>query len=521
MKSFIPCAKDGPAMSHPKPEHSIGRRDLLKGAATAGMASLLDPWRSLAATPAQSELIRCENSRPGTTAWRLTNVHIDPTTKYRSRAIEGYCSRTSVCAGEQLQIMVSTDPASSFMIDIFRLGYYGGAGGRLVERLGPFPGKVQPDPAIGEERLRECQWEPAVAFDIPQDWPSGVYVGKLTAEREKAESYVIFIVRDRRQCDFLFQCADSTWLAYNRWPGQWSLYDDGRNPWYIGPETRVSWDRPYGKYCQVIDNDLFTGSGSFMLWEFPLVFWMEKEGYDVSYISNVDTHVDAAGLLRCKGILSVGHDEYWSREMYDQVKAAISAGVSVAFLSSDTCWGLISFLPGGRGAANRVITRVGQFGPLEPEAVKAFPELSRFKTFGPTEGDLIGARNVWPYSGGADWICSSEKHWLFAGTGMKNGDGIPGLVGFEWMGAPANIPGLEVVARGRIGKPEREYTATIYAGPKENVIFNASTIWWADGLSAPPGYVTPSAHGATPKGPDPRVQQITKNLLQKMRGSST
>ena len=191
--------------------------------------------------------------------------------------------------------MVSTNPPSPFVIDLFRLGYYGGQGGRHLQRLGPFTGKVQPDPEIGVERLRECRWEPAVTLVIPTDWPSGVYVGKLTAESEGFQSYVIFIVRDDRACDFLFQCSDTTWSAYNRWPSQWSLYDDGRKEWYVGPKTRVSWDRPYGKYCQVVNNPLVTGSGSFMLWEFPLAFWMEKEGYDVSYISNVDTHADGAG----------------------------------------------------------------------------------------------------------------------------------------------------------------------------------------------------------------------------------
>jgi hypothetical protein len=353
-----------------------------------------------------------------------------------------------------------------------------------------------------------------VSFPIPTDWPSGVYVGKLTADREGFESYVIFIVRDDRACDFLFQCSDTTWSAYNKWPGRWSLYDGNG----IGPHVRVSWDRPYGKYPQVVDNPLFIGSGTFMIFEFPLAFWMEKEGYDVSYISNVDTHTDGSGLRRAQGFLSVGHDEYWSQAMYDNVKAAIQDGVSVGFLSSDTCWGLIPFWPSSTGAPHRVITRLGQFGPLEPAAVKAYPELSQFKQFGPTEADLIGARNTYPWTGGADWICSAEKNWLFEGTGMKNGDGIPDLVGFEWMGLPASIPGLEVVARGRIvsAGAEGEYTATVYPGPKDNVVFNAATIWWADGLSSPPGYITPAAHGAKPKGPDRRVQRITANLLKRM-----
>jgi hypothetical protein len=485
------------------------------------LTSLLEPLpRLLAGTPAQRDLIQAENAKPGTSDWQLGTVRIDPQSRYRSPGIEGYCSRTSLRAGEKLQVMVSTNPASPFVMDIYRLGYYGGKGGRHLAQLGPIAGRVQPDPAIGEERLRECRWEPSIEFSVPSDWPSGVYVGKLSAERDGVQSYVIFIVRDERICDFLFQCADTTWSAYNRWPGQWALYDDGHKEWYIGPKTRVSWDRPYAKYCQVVDNPLFTGSGSFMLWEFPLAYWMEREGCDVSYISTVDTHADGRGLLRAKGFLSVGHDEYWSLEMYAHVKAAIAAGVSAGFLSGDTCWGLVPFWPSGGGAPHRVISRLGQFGPLDPEAVKAYPELARFEHFGPTEADLIGARNIYPFSGGADWICAAEKHWLFAGTGMKNGDRIPGLVGFEWMGAPAAIPGLEVVATGPVnyGRVERHYTATCYPGPQNSVVFNAATIWWVDGLSAPPGYKTPSAHGVTPKGPDPRVQQITANLFRRMRG---
>jgi hypothetical protein len=499
----------------------LNRRDLLKTATATGLIPALEPLAGAfdQTSAAGRDLIRTENEKPGTTEWMLKNTRVDPKTKYRCPWIEGYCSHTSIRAGDTLQIMVSTNPPSPFTIDLYRLGYYGGKGGRHLQQLGPFQGKTQPDPEIGEERLRECRWEPATKLTIAKDWPSGVYLGKLTAEREKLQSYIIFIVRDDRACDFLFQCSDSTWSAYNRWPGQWSLYDDGKKEWYCGPEVRVSWDRPYGKYCQVVDAPLSQGSGEFLLWEFPLAFWMEKQGYDVSYMSNVDTHRDAKGLLRTKGWLSVGHDEYWSLEMFNNVKAAVAAGVNVAFFSSDTCWGLIPFMPSSTDAPHRIITRIGQFGPLEEAALRDFPEFKKFKKFAPSEGALIGARNVYPYTGGADWICTQEKHWIYAGTGMKNGDRIPGLIGWEWMGDPAKIPGLEVVARGETsnGKDKSTYAATIYPGPKNNFVFNASTIWWADGLSAPPGYLHPAIYGANPKGPDPRVQRITTNLLDRFR----
>jgi hypothetical protein len=483
---------------------------------------VLDPGATLALPePARRELIRAENEKPGTADWQLAKTRVDPKTRYRCPWIEGYASHTSLRAGDTLTLMVSTNPPTPFTIDLYRLGYYQGKGGRHLLRLGPFQGKVQPDPEVGEERLRECRWEPATKLVIPKDWPSGVYLGKLTAEKEGLQSYIVFIVRDDRACDFLFQCSDTTWSAYNRWPSQWSLYDDGKKQWYWGPGVRVSWDRPYGKYCQVVDAPLSQGSGEFLLWEFPLAFWMEKEGYDVSYVSNVDTHIDPKGLLRARGWLSVGHDEYWSAEMYKNVQAAITAGLNAAFLSADTCIGLIPFLPSTAGVPNRVIRRDGNFGPrMEEWSRNGAPEVLQLKQ-GPDQAALIGARDVYPYSGGGDWTCTKPRHWLFAGTGMKEGDSIPGLVGWEWHGQPADLPGLEVVAQGKakLGKREGTYGATIYPGPRGNFVFNAATIWWSDGLAAPPGYVRPSAHGATPKGPDPRVQKITANLLGRFLGA--
>ena len=147
---------------------------------------------------------------------------------------------------------------------------------------------------------------------------------------------------------------------------------------------------------------------------------------------------------------------------------------------------------------------------------------NRFPYRTPSEADLIGARNVPPVTGGAAWTCQRPDHWVFAGTGMNQGDGIPGLVGWEWMGMPADLPGLEVLASGETTHGEKNpgekgfYTATIYPGPKNNFVFNAATCWWCDALSAPPGYVRPKVY-TEPKGVDPRAQQITRNLLNRIR----
>src|SRR5262249_52828308 len=147
-------------------------------------------------------------------------------------------------------------------------------------------------------------------------------------------------------------------------------------------------------------------------------------------------------------------------------------------------------------------------GDWEERDLEKFPELARFKKCGLDEGTLLGNRTIPPTIGLTDWICSNSKHWIFEGTGMKDGDAIPGLVGWEWQGNPAKeIPGLEVVARSKVAWSgrEAEYAATIYPGPKGNHVFSCATIWWADGLSEPLGYRRPKTYGGKPvnlKGPD-------------------
>lgn len=479
-------------------------------------------WSSAAQPDPQTtgqSLIRQENARPGTRDWLLTKTRIDPASKYRCPWIEGYCSHTSALAGQdKIRFYVSTNPASRFTLDIYRTGYYQGNGARHVRTLGPFEGRPQPEPEVGAKRLRDCQWESCAELAIPDDWLSGVYIGKLTAEREGLQSYIIFVVRDRRRADLIYQCSDTTWQAYNRWPNQFSLYDDGQTEWYWGPNVAVGFNRPYGKYCQIMDAPLSIGSGEWFLWEFPMAFWLESMDYDVTYISNLDTHASAADLLRAKGFLSVGHDEYYSIEMFRHLQQAVQSGVNVGFFSGNAVCGKILFAPDSSGRSNRCFERVGVFGP--PAGTREFASMSQLAHERPYGNELMGAHSTGPVTGGADWICAAPDHWIFAGTEMKRGEGIPGLVGWEWHGDPAPIRGLEVVATGPTQSKPGElnggvYTATVYPGPKSNFVFNAATCWWADGLSAPPGYVRPSVY-TTPQGPDRRVQRITKNILDRM-----
>lgn len=502
---------------------SSSRRDFLKTAAvTAAALGLAGKVDAQNPPKRQPNLIRQENAKEGALDWQLTRVRLDKTAGFRSPSIEGYCSHQSIKAGEELRIMVSTLPAKKFTIEFFRMGYYGGRGARLIHKLGPIQGKPQPVPPVGENRLVECKWEPSATLKIPTDWPSGVYLGRLTTVQDSAldpywQSYIVFIVRDDRPADVLFQCSDNTWQAYNKWPDNYSLYTDPRGAHAVG--VAVSFDRPYGKYAQIYEHPLSIGSGEFLLWEFPLLYWLEQHGYDVTYCSNRDC-LRVENILRCKSFISVGHDEYWDVRQYDAVKASIESGVSALWLCGNSVFGVTPFSPSSGGQANRILTRTGIFGGLTDaevqEEVRVFTK--DWKRDSRDESLIMGARSIVPFNGGGDWVCTKPEHWIFADTGMKKGDAIPGLIGWEHHGSPAELPGLEIVGEGtawRGGVTPAHWTATVHPGPKGNIVFNAATIFWAQGLSSPPGHILPWSHWSRPHGPDTRVQKITENALRR------
>ena len=465
-------------------------------------------------------VIQQENARPGSDDWQLTRMRLDGS-GYRSTFIEGYCSRQSVKAGEVIDFFVSTQPAARFKIEIFRTGWYGGKGARLMTELGPFEGRPQPVPGVGPKRLRECRWEKTASFTIPADWVSGVYLGRLTtlpasADEPYWQSYVVFIVTDDRPADILFQCSDNTWQAYNKWPDNYSLYTDPKGN--QGPWSDVSFDRPYAKYAQIYENPQSVGSGEWLCFEFPAAFWLEQQGYDVTYCSNADMITPDHG-LKCRAFISIGHDEYWDIRQHDSVAKMRDAGVNLLFLSGNSvCW-VTPFSHNADGVPYRRIFRGGPYGGDYKYAVDREKDHGPYPHRGPDEGYLMGVRNIDPVNGGGDWTCVKPEHWVFAGTGMKAGDSVPGMIGWEYHGdAPADLPGLEILAAGTAfqgGRNPQHWQAVIFDGPKGNFIFNASTIWWAQGLSKPPGHMPVWSHYSRPHGIDRRVQQITANLLRR------
>src|SRR5690606_10127385 len=220
-----------------------------------------------------------------------------------------YYSRQSLKAGETIDIMVSVGTKDQFKLEIFRTGYYGGRGARLMKTYDVLEGIEQPTPEPGHKDIHECNWTPSVSLVIPDDWLSGVYLGRLTTLPKSTQepywqSYIIFIVTDDRPADVLFQCSDNTWQAYNQWPSKYSVYTHPKG--VEGPWADVSFDRPYGRqsqYTGVVNDPLSFGSGEFISLEQPFSYFLEEHGYDVTYCSNVDMLTPDRG-LKCKSFIS-------------------------------------------------------------------------------------------------------------------------------------------------------------------------------------------------------------------------
>jgi len=453
--------------------------------------------------------IRAENQKPGSREWLLTKVDtvLEPKNPLgedqphfvRSRKIEGFASDTSFQAGDPATFFLSAAPAAEVTIDIFRLGWYQGQGGRLVASVGPVGVKPQPTPEDGERNLRECQWAPAHTFTVPADWLSGVYLAKLTRGDDGYQSYIVFIVRDSRPADFNFQCSDMTWQAYNRWPAWRSLYDFQETLWTTSGGDVISFDRPYTFFYNLLPqgpNQLTNGSGEFLLWGHRLAYWMEEQGYDVTYTSGVDTHRNPDGLLRTRAFLSVGHDEYWTRQMFDHVMRARDAGVNLLFLSGNAVDGEVFLTTSTAGRRHRIMGRTRVF---------------------PDEEKLMGSSSYGVGLG--DWIVTAPDHWMYEGTGLKKGDAIPDLIGWEYHGPPLkDDPTLVVVGEARFkmryDDSTEPHAAVYFECPKGNFVFNAGTCWWSMPLSVPPGASNPPNLDFSQT--DPRVQRITRNLFDRV-----
>ncbi|MEO8681655.1 MAG: N,N-dimethylformamidase beta subunit family domain-containing protein, partial [Vicinamibacterales bacterium] len=271
--------------------------------AIAGLAWLVlsgAPDGLLSAQGCGSNAIVCENANPGAPAseWDVSGSG--------HASIQGFATEFSVVAGQLQRFKIDTD-ANNYTIKIYRMGYYGGSGARLISTITPSAAlpQIQPSCLTNSAGLIDCgNWGISASWTIPANAVSGIYFARLARVDTGGASHIFFVVRDdTANSDVLFQTSDTTWQAYNSYGGN-SLYQGGpgNNP---GRAYKVSYNRPFNTRDAASEDFVFNA-------EYPMVRFLEKNGYSVSYFSGADTDRYAAKLLQHRLFLSVGHDEYWS-----------------------------------------------------------------------------------------------------------------------------------------------------------------------------------------------------------------
>jgi hypothetical protein len=271
--------------------------------------------------------------------------------------------------------------------------------------------------------------------------------------------------------------------------------------------VKVSFDRPY------YDN----GAGQFFNWEIHLVRWLERSGYDVTYSTNLDTHEGGMRLRAHRAFLSVGHDEYWSKEMFDAVEAARDAGVSLGFLGANAAYWQVRFEPSASGVPNRVMVCYKDAG-LDPVTDATATVRFRQPPVNRPEQTLIGIQ----YTSYVDWyalapyVVQNSGHPLYAGTGFHDGDAVPGLVGYEMDRTMPEYPLPANTTRAVLsqspffdidGRPDHAESA-IYRAPSGAWVFAAGTISWSWGLD-----------DYEPRRADARMQKLTENVFGLLLGA--
>ncbi len=489
--------------------------------------------------------ITVENQKIGTTDWQLSN----PATK---QEIEGYASLTSVNRGEEIKLFVNTkDP--SYTINIFRMGWYQGTGARqMASPIKRFTVK-QPPPIINKiTGLIECNWQDPYSLKIPNNphdptqWASGFYLAKLTAIKSGKQSYIIFVVRDDdRPSDLLFQSSVTTYQAYNNWGGM-SLYrwnSRGKQaykvsfnrPYAMSPNQKAAYGIGAGEFLTNLQPNRKTSSAG---WEYNMVRWLEREGYDVSYSTDIDTHINPLQLKTNqpmlwlhKAFLSVGHDEYWSWQMRQNVEAAREQGVSLGFFAANTCYWQIRLEPSRINKnPNRTIIAYKESADLDPYARDRNGEndylvttLWRHKPVNLPEDALVGVMYE-TYKVNADISINNQApSWLIAGTQLSPMPAshqksvevmhLPGLLGYEvdWMFNHAPAHTIRVAHSPYKHQHHTKYSdMTVYTAKSGATVFATGSMQWnwaLDDYNAP--QLRPSVLSVD-------AQTITRNVLAKM-----
>ena len=455
---------------------------------------------------------------PGTTAWELQDGTY-------GREIEGYAWTESLYPTQQVTFYVSTT-APRYKAQIFRIGWYGGDGGRLMYTVTHLPGEQYPIPKPQSSTgLVVCHWPAAFTLKVPPDWTSGFYLVKLTAYHG-SQSYIPFIVKQPGPARSPLIMLDETGTseAYNWWGGT-SLFTNthyraGSAQAFAHRAVEVSFLRPFAQNF---------GAGWFLSWEIHTVRWLEKNGYYVSYASELDVNDNPDILLNRKGIIIAGHDEYWSLGIRDAMQNAVDHGVNYANLAANTGFWQTRFAAiGSDRDAIEICYKDFQRDPMH----KLHPTLAtvtwRSAQVHRPESELTGAMygdfegNIPKYPA---WVVKNTSSWIFKGTNIRPGDAVSGIVGQEDDTVVDQYPhptDLQVISASPIkasGGQHRVGNSTIYRASSGAWVFDASAIAWGWGLDdiRQPGWF----YDPDRKAPSPVIEEVTANVLNGFLAASS
>lgn len=478
--------------------------------------------------------IEAENCQTGATDWDISGAG--------DSRLQGFATDISVNQGGTVHFKVDS-PNATYQIVIYRLGYYSATGARKITTLGPFQSTNQPACLTqASTGLVDCgNWGETASWTVPAGSASGIYIAKLVRANNSGASHIAFVVRDdSRASDILFQTSDTTWQAYNDYGGN-SFYHGtgpGKGGASNGRAYKLSYNRPF--VTRSVDN----GQDWLFNAEYPMVRWLEANGYDVSYATGVDTDRDANLLLNHKVFLSVGHDEYWSGAQRANVEAARGQGVNLAFFSGNELFWKTRWETSidGSGTPYRTLVcykETHQFpdnrDPADPPTWTGTwrdPRNSPPADGGRPENALLGT--LFTVNAGATSSIqvpeADGKMRLWRNTNIANlavgqTATLPnGTLGYEWdedVDNGARPPGLfrnstTVVDPAPVltdfgstfGSGKANHALTLYRHNSGALVFGAGTVQWSWGLD--------SQHDRSGTPVDTRMRQATVNLLADM-----
>lgn len=450
--------------------------------------------------PTDPHPISTENARPGSPDWRITRPSWQ-------REIEGYAGAPSVEAGSKIDFKISLSAKAPFTWRVYRLGYYGGVGAREVLRGGPLNGYPQAGcPMQRDTGLVACDWIKNLEVSTGTDWTRGVYLLRLTRE-DGRQAYVPFLVLNSQQrAEVLMSVPTGTWQAYNRWGGE-SLYDDASGVMPSGRAFRVSYDRPY--------HDGY-GAGQLLKYDLSMITWLEAQGLEVEYATTEDLDRAPARLSRVKAILLSGHDEYVTGRIRTGLDQAVAGGTSLLSLGANQLYWQIRYSAAPDGRERRVVIcykddapRLDPVGPTSPELTVKFRQSPVRRPENALLGSMFNAR--WHQFAFPQRV-THAGHWAYAGTGLKNGDLLWQVNGYE---VDSIVPGtaqpaVEILAEAPLLSLQEAFgygQMVIHQKDSGAWIFNAGGNDFVNALSS--ALMT-----------DPRVGRIVANILYRGLGRS-